>query len=203
MLFSSADAATIGKIEEDFIVASVLVAFNQNKSVSQFYIQAGGVYLFAEPVPFDGKVTNVGAFGYFSDENLDLVFGPSEGTNDSNVIPFLYALAYRHDQENDTYQLLNEEFLTHTVSPGHVEVDWPVRKGDRIGAFIPHNCTENEEFKVLKCPSQINLRANPSECSSALYYPVNSREGSSIPASQLQEVQVVLNFEVMILQTGI
>ena len=183
----------IGKVQDEDLISNVLRAFNQNKSVSNFYLETGGLYLMPEQVPIDGRVVQARIFGYISDEKLDLVFGPNPGS----VLPFLYVLAFRHDRESDSYQMLQRPVkVKHTVQPGEVSMGIHVTKGDRFGVFIPHNCESVDSEKL--CPSQINLRVNSTSCMSALYYPAESENTSDIPVDSFEEVQVHLNMEVVI-----
>ena len=138
-------------------------------------------------MPIDVRVVQASIFGYFSDENFDLVLGPNPG----NVHPFLYVLAFRHDRESDSYQMLQRpEKVVHRVQPREVSMDINVTKGDRIGVFIPHECefVDRNDSEML-CPSQINLRVNFTSCMSAFFYPAESENTDNIPLNSFEDVQ--------------
>ena len=194
----------IGEIKDRGLILNVFSAFFAgNLSVSNFYIQSGGVYMLPEPVPHDGRVLHVRAYGYFSGENLLRVLGPDP----ESAAPSLLVLVFRLDEESKSYQILYNHLLTHGEFPGEVNLDWQVQRGDRIGAFIPYSCNSKNITgdTILLCPSQINIRVERSSCLSALYHPADLNAlnyNDSIPADQFQEVQVQLNIEALISPTS-
>lgn len=194
----------MGEVRDATVITNTFDSFDENISVSDFYIQTSGLYLLSERLSDDGEIINVRAFGHLSDANLRRAF-------DIFVLPQLFIVVFRHDEQSGSYRLIHEpKELTHTVSPGILPADgeslnWPVRRGDRIGAVIPNSCLNvTEEF--IKCPSQINLLARADDCLSALYHPFNTDTGfeglGNIPDDQFDEVQVKLNMEVLISPNG-
>ena len=191
----NAENVVIGDVQGENVIINMLRAFSQDKSVGNFYLQTGGLYLLPELVPIDGRVVQARVFGYLNDENLELVFGP----NPEVVVPFLYVLAFRHERESDSYQMLQSpEKVTHSVQPNAAQMEINVKEGDRIGVFIPHDCEFDKNLYWMNCPSQINLRVEPTSCMSALYYPAESENTNIIPLDLFEEVQVDLNMEVVI-----
>ncbi len=201
---------------EDALIANIITAFRENRTVTDFYIQTGGIYLFSEPVPYNSKIARIRAFGYVRDEILKWIF-QTEPSNNVNVVPILYPLVLRQDLESESYQLIHgsismSDLLFHGLSPGSLPVeedqvlDWAVKKGDRIGALIPPDCFPNPNVpSQLLCPSYINLRATPQECLSALYYEVDDMEDLedvNFPVNQFNEVHVRLNLEATLVPQG-
>ena len=181
---------------------------NSESGINQFFLQTGGLYLFSEPVPDDGEIVSIESFGYLSDENLAPGF---------QFVPFIFAVVFRQDVGNGLYQLMHgPQFLAHGFAPGTLPMegevlDWPVTRGDMIGAIVPSCCTNitipsNETLEF--CPAQINLRTAPMDCLSALYYPFNTgvdfdfEDLQTIEEAQFMKVQVSLNMEVLISPNG-
>lgn len=188
----------IGEVQSEKIGNTFAMFQEEGRSLNQLFLQTNGIYLFSHSVPDSGKIFQISSFGYFSDESLE-----REG-----VIPYLFIVVFRYEAESGSHQLIHgPEELTHIFTPGFMAVEWPVQRGDMVGALIPNSC-KNLTLTSIGCPSQINLRTDPWDCSSALYYPFNTDMGfdsedlRSIPDDEFEEVQVKLSMEVFISPNG-
>ena len=195
------DNVIIGHLKFDDLLAALFTSVNESK---EFIIEASGTYLLPNPVPIDGRVVRIRIFGLLNEENTARFFGP-QSTRDNLPIPYVWLLVLRQSLDNESYKLISEpHLLNHTFTPGILrsnQLNWTVQKNDRIGAIIPHNCSEYENETY--CPSHINLHAGPDECLSALYHDRNVLEdllegNHTIPVVRFQRVQVRLNLEVEI-----
>ena len=162
-----------------------IIIIGKVSDTSDDFIDTGGIYLLPNGIPRNGTIISVRAFG---------ILGADAPPN---AIPYLRVLVFREDDE--TYNLLYDEEYTHNItSADKLPLNWDVKKGDAIGAFIPYNCIDRES-ESPKCPSQINLCISLKKCFHLQYFPVgsdNREEFMTIPADQLEEVQVSLNMEV-------
>lgn len=205
------------------VLSSLVPEGIEDASLDMFYVPTCGLYLFVEPAPESGGIVHVRAFGYLSEENLELSFVQP----DILRIPHLFVVVFRH--EAGSYRLTHRPvLLTHIRAPGVLPeqngvLNITVQRGDRIGAIIPNSCTNITEHRgdkisailpnsctnlscnALLCPSQINLRTGRrSQCSTALYhyYDTDKMEDfedlESIPEDQFEEVSLELNLEVLI-----
>ena len=199
----------MGEIKDN-VVSEAIFSSNQaadeNFSPEDLFVQTGGVYLLADPVPFDGVILQVKAFGLVTAEHLDFVLS---GVTD--LSPYAYALTYTQDPDTNAYSVSNgPQYFYHSFIPAILPknqseiLNWPVMKGDRIGVFIPHECT-NYTYE-LYCPSQVNLLTNERECASA-YFSNNSGPGDEgnfdvgdLNDVQFEEVMVRLNMEALIME---
>ena len=193
----------MGDLEIEMISANVLASFDSQTGVNQFFVQGFGLYLFSEPVPESGKIVRIQTFGYLNDDDLSRGF--------DTIATYIFVVVFRPDVESEAYQLINNpEILAHGFGPGELPeegevLDWPVERGDMIGAIIP-NCCINMTYEL--CPAGITLRTAPTDCLSALYYPFNTGtefdfEGvQTIRQDRFEEVQLSLNMEVKILPNG-
>ena len=186
---------------DEFTVQAFATQGNLSVDLNRFILStSGSIYLFPEPVPHDGVIFHIISFGYISQESLVEVLSlPPE--NDFGA--YLFAVVFRRDAESGSYQLVHgPEEHSHFIAPAILDVPLTVREGDLVGALIPNYCF-NRTASFLRCPSQVNLRADPWDCSYALYYPLNMDEGIdgeewrsvSIPEDDFVEVQVNLNME--------
>ena len=169
---------------------NIIIIVGNVRDTSDGFIDTGGIYLLPNGIPRNGTIISVRAFG---------ILGADAPPN---AIPYLRVLVFREDDE--TYNLLYDEEYTHNItSADKLPLNWDVKKGDAIGAFIPYNCIDRES-ESPKCPSQINQPIPPQNCFYLWYFPVgsdNREEFMTIPADQLKEMQVRLNMEVEIKET--
>lgn len=202
----------------DWALAEFFTNFEVDFSDS--YVNTGGVYLLTEPVPYNGRITILKAYG-FADFQLNITTDlapflpelyevPLSNNNDNISIgpSFLFTLIYRPVQDGSVYRLVrNLTQLNHGFSPGFLPVDpsqtlnWEVQKGDLIGVYIPRHCV-NRSDGILVCPSQVNLVADStSSCSSAMYH---SAWGGvdNLVSSEFKEVSLQLNIEAVIFLTS-
>ncbi len=168
-------------------------------------------------------------FGFIRREHEQFFLENGLPDANSGTRPFVYVLLYRPvDEERTAYRLEYKPTVIHHYSSlgcvAMAGLQWRVREGDLLGAFIPENCSnateliaqeniaipnekEFRDFKLL-CPSQINLVIDDhdSECAYALY--LNSSLGStldqihSIELGQLANVSTRLNMRVVIDEEG-
>jgi hypothetical protein len=168
----------------------------------------GGIYIFSESIPSSGTLFKIRAFGYLSDENIQrLLSTPRLAEFNAHF----FVVVFRPEADG-SYQLVHGPWeYRHTLEPKDRKVEWPVQRGDMVGAIIPRSCSsENRSVGGIRisCPSHIDLRTDPLDCSSALYYPFNtdlgldSEELRRISEDQFMEVQVHLNMEVEIIPDG-
>ena len=177
-----------------------------NFSPDNLFVQTGGVYLLADPVPFDGVILQIKAFGLLNAEHLDIFY-----SDEIDVEPYAYALTYTQEPDTNAYSISNgPQYFYHSFVPGILPrnrseiLNWPVKKGDRIGVFIPHECT-NYTY-ALYCPTHLNFLTNKGECASA-YFSNNSGHGDEddidvgdLNNVQFEEVMVRLNIEALIME---
>lgn len=125
------------------------------------------------------------------------------------ITGYLFLLVFRLDTDSGTYKLIyGPEQVVHSIFDSVVTegLHWPVERGDRIGVLIPDSCVNDISDGPFPCPSHINLRAFPNDCSAALYHSFNmsnvdmnlTAELASIPTNQFMEEQVRLSMEVVI-----
>ena len=199
----------MGELKDDAILEAIFSngqSPDENFSQDDLFVHTGGVYLLADPVQFDGVILQIKAFGLVTAEQLALYYS---GVID--VSAYAYALTYTQDPDTNAYSVSNgpkyfyHSFVPATLPKNQSEIlDWPVKKGDRIGVFIPHECT-NYTYE-LYCPSQVNLLTNEGECASA-YFSNNSGPGDEgnydvgdLNNVQFEEVMVRLNIEALIME---
>ena len=175
-----------------------MIGFLKRDNTNRLLQTSGSIYLFSEPMPYDGNIRFIQSFGYYSEESL----ARSRSTTLQREL-LMYVIVYRHETENGTYRLIHEpEELVQSQFTAYTDVIWPVQKGDLVGALIPSSCTES--FSRISCPSQINLQTDPWDCSAALYFPfdtdlgLGSEDFRDIPEDQFVEVQVYLNMKITI-----
>ena len=164
-----------------FQTENVLGEFEGGSVNNLILSTSGSIYLFPEPVPHDGTMLQEA---------------------------YVYVVVFRHDTESRSYELVHlpEEHVHGASSPASFDVSLTVQKGDLIGALIPSSCI-NRTASSGVCPSQVNLRTDRWDCSSALYSPFDTDEGFdgwliNIDEDDLMEVQVNLNMEFVISPTG-
>ena len=142
----------------------------------------------------------------------------------SSIRPFVYVLLYRPLIEDPTtYRMVSKPALVyHYTAKGcvseNIGLDWRVQRGDKIGVFIPDNCSSWDQLRAqtavdvfstrfgidLLCPSQINLvvdevlRRDSSLCKYAYYLNVSLSDISAIRSEQFIREETVLNIEVTI-----
>ena len=143
----------------------------------------------------------------------------------TNIRLFLYVVLYRPTNESLYTRVYNPVVVYHDLYRGCLSqgdgLDWVVKQGDLLGAFIPENCTTPEdlisrndvdtfdEMKLMDfefCPAQLNLVNGPGQCFHALY--LNTSEG--IPLNEIEyinyekitNVSTRLNIGVMIKEQG-
>ena len=180
----------------------------ENASVRQFFLQTGGsIYLFSEPVPNNGTLFQIQTFGYFTDENFQRLLSSTSLTRIFNA--YLFVVVFRPEAEKGSYRLIHgPQEDRHLLEPENLTVEWPVQRGDLVGVIIPRSCTNETNVidgrERIVCPSRVDLRADPWDCSSAFYSPfdtdlgLNSEDLRNIPTNQFEEVQVQLSMEVSI-----
>jgi hypothetical protein len=177
--------------------------------LADFYTQVSGLYLLPEQVANDGTIVSIAARGILTDINYEIFMRNNHGQ--FFLTGYLFVVVFRLDAGGESFQLIHgPEILHHTIgSSGTVRLDWPVRRGDRVGALIPDSCFNDTDPSPFPCPSQMNLRVVPTDCSSAFYYPIEAGFSdtnlaarlASLPADQFVEEQVLLNMEVTISET--
>jgi hypothetical protein len=198
----------IGDIQSDRVSFNLFILGNQNLSANQFFLQtSGSLYLLPEPVPDNGVVFLIKSFGYYSDEDRATFFSFESPTMIFDA--YLFIVVFR--PEGESLRLIHGPVeMNHFLSPGMLTVDWPVQRGDLVGALVPSSCINESGIREgelrIGCPSHIDLRADPWSCSSALHYPVNTDLGLDkleiIPVDQFKVVQVHLNMEASISSSG-
>ena len=194
---------------------------------NELFIDHGGLYLLPSVVQSEGRVVEMCLLGHIRPEFLLLYFNPAINALD------LLALHYRPtDPDNPTvYELVSSPAVVyHFDTPGCIlesdGLDWQVQRGDRIGIFIPDNCStvdevraltssdvylpvslrDDENFITMFCPSQVNLvgmlgnrsHDHEEECNVAYYLNVSATELGRISSEQFELEDTVLNFEVVI-----
>ena len=130
------------------------------------FIDTGGLYILPNGIPSDGKISGMRAFGALGDGDC----------NDAppNTVLYLRVLAFREESSGSYNLLYDEEYTHNTTRADKLDLDWDVKEGDLIGAFIPYHCTLGGN---PKCPSRINQRILPEKCFHILYFPVGEEEG--------------------------
>ncbi len=218
---------TVGKVDIGIFLRYVgLLSSNASGSVSDFYINSGGLYLLPEYLPIRGEVSSVCAVGYTNVEFESFLFKPNSREIDpqTTVRPFVYVVLLRPRTEDNgnLYSLVYPPaILAHGIISGCIGVpdglQWEAREGDRIGAFIPSECVMvdsipddvfvlqeiHNQFTQL-CPSQINLVADRIE--SYGIYVTNSSSLSvedltdelSMSMDQFDNISVHINMNVTI-----
>lgn len=192
---SNAGQLVIGDVEEELEVGPPL---------GSFYTRDSGLYLLPEPVPSNGTITEMRAFGILSDRNYELFL--KNQLDHFSASLYLFFAVFRLDANNGSYQLIHgPEMATHTVTDPAVagSLEWPVRAGDRIGAVVPDGCFNRTSLLPFPCPSRFNFRTSENPCSAGLYSSVNMSSADielldDIPAGQFVEEQVMLNVEASI-----
>ena len=195
-MYVGTENTIIGQIDQE-----LLDKFFENEDYRDFYVNTGGIYLLPEPVPFNGKIIMLRAYG-FVDWTLDTTdldaFIPQPEVNNSGA--FLYVLVYRPSENGSIYNLVHDlTQLNHRYTPGRLPqnaggaLSWGVKQGDLIGVYIPQQCV-NKTGSYL-CPSQVNLKTN--DCLSAFYHP--ALEGvDNLHRQEFKEVQLQLNLAAFI-----
>jgi hypothetical protein len=179
----------------------------ENASVRPFFLQTGGsIYLFSEPVPDNGTLFQIQIFGYFRDDDFQRLLSSTTLTSTFNA--YLFVVVFRPEAGTGSYRLVHgPQEDRHLLQPDNLNVEWPVQRGDLVGVIIPSSCINETSLdgrlRIL-CPSRVDLRTDPWDCSSAFYSPfdtdlgLNSEDLKNIPASRFEEVQVQLSMEVSI-----
>ena len=197
----------------------------ENRSLADFYIRDSGLYLLPSSVTAEGFVETMCIFGQFNARFVSHIL--DEGGNidpQTSTRPFAYVLHYRPLSEDPTtYRMVNKPALVyHRTAKGCVfennGLDWRVQRGDKIGVFIPDNCSSWDQLRAqtavdvfstqfgidLLCPSQINLavdevlRHDSSLCKYAYYLNVSLSDISEIQSEQFIREETVLSIEVTI-----
>lgn len=175
------------------------------------------------PVATRGQVTSVCVFGYprFEHEELDEEGRFDVASSDQRL--FVQVALYRPaDKAKMLYtRVYRSIVVNHHVIMGCTSLDglnWIVKPGDLLGAFIPENCTTPEDlisqddvdtFNEMElkgfnfCPSQINLVNDAGQCFHALY--LNLTEGvlpDEIESVDFVNVSTKLNMQVTIKDLG-
>ena len=165
---------SLGGIDDSLVLRYFQV---ENRSLADFYVRDSGLYLLPSSVTAEGFVERICVLGHFNarfvshilDENGDI--DPQSSTR-----PFVYVLHYRPlNEDPTTYRMVSKPALVyHGTAKGcisdHEGLDWQVQRGDKIGVFIPDNCSSWDQLRAptavdvfstrfgidLLCPSQIN-----------------------------------------------
>ena len=202
---------TLGNDINDGLIKDFL---NNGQTSSGLYLNHTGLYLLPEPVPAMGRVTEIAFYGYAAVEFEKRVI---EQTND--IRPFLYVLLFRpQDEARTVYKLAyNPTVVFHDTQVGRVGPDegleWEVEEGDRVGVFIPNNCTYSDhlmqqsniditnDVELMEvsflCPMHIDLI---NDSASALYLEssdmVTVNDIATIQMEEFDMVSTRLNMEI-------
>ena len=161
------------------------------------YTEASGIYLLSKPVPYDGLLRRIEAFGYLNEDSIDHLNDGSENfleTASASTLSYLFVLAYHLNAAGTAYNLAHGPArLVHNITaPGSLPtsrtdqpLNWVVERNDRIGVLIPPDSCINGSSRILMCPSQVNLVTSNQSCLSALY-----RSGGSTSVNDLDDIPV-------------
>ena len=143
-------------------------------------------------------------YGYPRVEDEKHIVNEGRFAFNPNVRLFLYVVLYRPTNETQTLytRVYNPVVVYHALGPECLSqrngLNWVVKQGDLLGAFIPNECTtaedlisrddvdtfrQNELMGLEFCPAQINLN-NSAQCFHALY--LNTSEG--IPLDEIESI---------------
>ena len=180
------------------------------------------MYLLPCNVTTGGFIERTCVFGYFNPKFEHQIIANDENNFDPQTDnrPFVYVLLYRPLIEDPTtYRMVSKPALVyHGTAKGCISasdgLDWRVQRGDKIGVFIPDNCSSSDQLQAptaldvfstgfegeLLCPSQINLAVDNSthRCKYAYYSNVSLTDVSEIQSQQFNREEIVLNIEVII-----
>ena len=122
----------------------IITNFVGNGQTSRgLYVNYTSLYLLPDPVPAMGSVRKISFYGYTAAEYEQKV---------PDIRPFLYVLLFRpQDEARTTYTMAyNPTVVFHTTQVGCVGpnegLEWEVEEGDRVGIFIPSNCTQTNHL---------------------------------------------------------
>ena len=211
---------TLGSIDETIFLRFI------NMESTLTYVDVGGLYFLPDQVQEQGKITDICIFGYTRVEYMRLLLDTNGNVNtNSNIRNFVYAVLYRpqNDEEQTLSLVYKPVVVYHGISFKCVSssdgLEWNVERGDRVGVYIPSNCSTPDEllsgdtidnfnkeelrqFSLL-CPSQVNLD-RPEECSNVhhLNVTLSINEINSIEINQvINTSSTQLNFEVTVYPT--
>ena len=190
---SSFLSGSLGGIDDSLILRFLQA---ENRSLTDVYVRDSGLYLLPSSVTAEGSVETMCIFGHFNARFVSHIVN-EDGDVDlqTGTRPFVYVLHYRPlNEDPTTYRMVNKPALVyHGPAKGCVSesdgLDWQVQRGDKIGVFIPDNCSSWDQLRAstafdvfstqfgidLLCPSQINLavderlRRDSSLCKYAYY----------------------------------
>ena len=202
---------TLGSIDEHI---PTRVAINKGTGHG-LHTDNRGLFFLPTPIGTKGRVSEVCAFGYpriADEEKLD--DGIRRFDLDTKIRLFLFIVLYRPTDRTQTLYTMvyNPVAVYHYLTPGCLSqgdgLNWIVKQGDLLGAFIPDDCTTTENlisqddvetFNELEltefefCPAQIDLNAT-GQCSYALY--LNSTEVISLDEIKSVEFEEIVNVSV-------
>lgn len=172
-----------------------------------------------------GRIVEVCANGFTSSDFVQF-YTDEQGFNaDTIVRPFIYVILYRPLDTTDPneYQMVGQPAIVYNLfAPGCISqvdgLDMEVQNGDRIGAFIPNNCSRVAELLTMPyfvplelrsdqiemlCPSQINLAVIASVsgddvCTNGFHVDISRNELSKIRREQFVNISVRLNIKITI-----
>ena len=192
----------------------IITNFVGNGQTSRgLYVNYTSLYLLPDPVPAMGSVRKISFYGYTAAEYEQKVL-----EQPMTIWPFLYVLLFRpQDEAGTTYTMAyNPTVVFHATEVGCVGpnegLEWEVEEGDRVGIFIPNNCTQTDHLMQqsnidmtndmylmeidLLCPMHINL---VDDSISALYLEssemVTVNEITAIKLDEFNMVSTRLNME--------
>ena len=194
----------------------------ENRSLPDLYVRDSGLYLLPSNVTTEGIVQRACVFGYINARFLSHILN-EDGDVDlqTSTRTFVYVLHYRPlNEDPTTYRMVNKPALVyHGTEKGCIsELDWRVQRGDKIGVFIPDNCSSWDQLRAstavdvfstgfgieLLCPSQINLVVDENHsdrCKYAYYSNVSLMNLVEIQSQQFIREETVLNIEVIIAES--
>ena len=210
---------SLGRID-DTLIARLFAEAN----TTDLYMPHSGLYLLPHNVTVQGYVDSICIFGLFKSSLVHLILN-EDGRIDlqSAIRAFVYALHYRPLVEDPTtYRMVSKPAIVyHHITEGcisyHDGLDWQVQRRDKIGVFIPDNCSSSDQLQDLDvyssdfdgkllCPSQVNLaiddEVHSNVCSYAYYLNVSLEEleMAEISEEELTYEETVLNVEVVIIR---
>ena len=213
-------AYTLGSIDDNLPTRLV----NNDGTGHGLHTDTRGLFFLPTPIGTKGRVSEVCAFGYpriADEEKLEDEMGNFD--IDTKLRVFLFIVLYRLTDKTQTLYTMvySPVAVYHDLNPGCLSqgdgLNWVVKPGDLLGAFIPDDCITPEhlisqddteifnkmelaEFVEL-CPAQIDISAT-GQCSYALY--LNSTEGisldeiKSVDFEEIVNISARLNFRVTI-----
>ena len=170
------DREDLGFVDSTLLLRLLnLVRGGSNASAADLYINSAGLYLLDQSVSIRGRVSSVCTLGYINVEFEHLYLVPNTTSVDltTRVRLFVYIVLLRKLPRDPTkYALVYPPtVLHHGITEGCVgiaeKLEWYTEPGDRIGAFIPSECSDVENLQgvilsnltyfTTLCPSQTNL----------------------------------------------